>query len=475
MRLYPGLQRPAWVRRNWVSVGIFWGFLLLPPCIQAQGNYRFENYGNKSLLLNGAVTGTVDDLGMVYYNPARLAFVDTLGLTINAKAFEIRSYRLENTLGENEVLKSSNFRGLPGMVAKSFRIKKWPGHQFAYSFLSRARTEYNLNYRSGLIESDVFSEIPGLELYESRARFQYRFHEEWLGLSWAYGIKDNWSVGASLFVSLYSLRAGSALTFTAQGQTGGEVAYFEESLEFDQKSYGAYLLLSSAWKWKGLDMGFNAILPYLRVDGKAGLNADEILSVQGSDLPGAFNTATISGLENTRRTALQLSYGLGFDWGRNRLHFNADWHSAIRAYDRIRVNEEVRSEFSLQELRFREELRPVINFGLGGEFFINEKLKTIASFSSDFSAYEDSVDSFSLLNSLERNVSLASDFWHYGLGVQYTSDWGLLTLGSVYSRSRSDYPNELGLPDQQKEAIEIDVVSLKQNRWRLMLGIEVPL
>jgi len=456
------------VTRIPILIGLFYGSLCL-----AQGNYRFENHGNKSLLLNGAVTGTVDDLGMVYYNPARLAFVDTLGLTINAKAYEIRAYRFENALGENEVLKSSNFRGLPGMVAKSFRVKKWPKHRFAYSFISRSRTEFNLNYRSGLIESDVFSEIPGSELYETRAGFQSRLREEWQGLSWAYPLNENWSVGASVFVSFYSLATSSNLTITAQGEDDGGVAYFEERLGFDQKSYGAFLLLSTAWKWKGMDMGFNAILPHLRLGGKAGLNADEILAVQGSNQPGIFNTAVLSNLENTRKTALQLSYGLGFDWGRNRIHFNVDWHSAVQPYDRIRVDEDVREDFNLQELRFREELRPVVNFGLGGEIYIHEQLKAIASFSSDFSAYEDSVDTFSLLNSLERNVSLASDFWHYGLGVQFESDWGLFTLGSVYSRSRSDYANELDLPEQ--DSIEFDVVSLEQNRWRLLLGIELPM
>ncbi|WP_297690946.1 hypothetical protein [uncultured Eudoraea sp.] len=41
-----------------------------------EGNYKFDNYGNQSMLLNGNVTGSATDLGLAYYNPARLVFVD---------------------------------------------------------------------------------------------------------------------------------------------------------------------------------------------------------------------------------------------------------------------------------------------------------------------------------------------------------------------------------------------------------------
>ena len=31
-----------------------------------QGNYKFNNFGNRSILLSGNVTGSVSDIGLVY-------------------------------------------------------------------------------------------------------------------------------------------------------------------------------------------------------------------------------------------------------------------------------------------------------------------------------------------------------------------------------------------------------------------------
>ena len=58
--------------------------------LSAQGNYKQENYGNRSILLNGNVTGSVSDLGLTYYNPARLAMIENVAFAINAKTYELK-------------------------------------------------------------------------------------------------------------------------------------------------------------------------------------------------------------------------------------------------------------------------------------------------------------------------------------------------------------------------------------------------
>ena len=55
---------------------IFIFFFCFIFSVNAQTNYKYENFGNRSILLNGNVTGSVDDLGATYYNPARLALVE---------------------------------------------------------------------------------------------------------------------------------------------------------------------------------------------------------------------------------------------------------------------------------------------------------------------------------------------------------------------------------------------------------------
>ncbi len=51
--------------------------LLLISRLTAQdGHYWTQQYGTRSMLLNGSVIGGVEDLGAVYYNPARLSQID---------------------------------------------------------------------------------------------------------------------------------------------------------------------------------------------------------------------------------------------------------------------------------------------------------------------------------------------------------------------------------------------------------------
>src|SRR5210317_1111074 len=113
-------------------------FLLLTPLfVLSQGYYNSENFGNRSLLLNGNVTGSVDDLGLTYYNPARIALIDEPAFSINAKAYQVTSLSLKNVFGRDNKLSDSRFQGVPSLLAGTFKIDKWEKHHFAYAFLSR--------------------------------------------------------------------------------------------------------------------------------------------------------------------------------------------------------------------------------------------------------------------------------------------------------------------------------------------------
>ena len=95
-----------------------------------QSNYKFENFGNRSILLNGNVTGSVDDLGAVYYNPARLALVEDPIFSINAKIYQLTNIKVDNITIDGNSLSSSDFDGLPGMIAGTFKLIFLEGHQF---------------------------------------------------------------------------------------------------------------------------------------------------------------------------------------------------------------------------------------------------------------------------------------------------------------------------------------------------------
>ena len=71
-------------------------FLLCFKTFSQEGNYKFDNYGNSSMLLSGNVTGSVKDIAVTYYNPARLTVLESTMFAFNAQTYQTSSYKLSN-------------------------------------------------------------------------------------------------------------------------------------------------------------------------------------------------------------------------------------------------------------------------------------------------------------------------------------------------------------------------------------------
>ena len=98
---------------------------LLPFLCFGQGYYNSENFGNRSLLLSGNVTGSVDDLGLTYYNPARIALLESPTFSISAKAYQVSSLSLKNVFGRDNELSDSKFEGVPSLLAGTFNPSRY--------------------------------------------------------------------------------------------------------------------------------------------------------------------------------------------------------------------------------------------------------------------------------------------------------------------------------------------------------------
>ncbi len=64
--------------------------LMISQLAAQDGHFWTQQYGTRSMLLSGSIIGGVDDLGAVYYNPARLSQI-----TNNAFLIERRCLRTE--------------------------------------------------------------------------------------------------------------------------------------------------------------------------------------------------------------------------------------------------------------------------------------------------------------------------------------------------------------------------------------------
>ena len=449
-------------------------FVGLNCAISQEGNYTFENYGNQSVLLNGNVTGSASDLGLTYYNPARLALIEKPSFVISGKAYQLDNYTLTDVFESEVDLSTSKFNGIPSIVAGTFSLKFLPKHKFAYAILSRYRSDIGINYSSGVQQGSEFFPFDDEVRRVTDIAFGESLREEWYGVSWAYPISENFGIGASLFGSIYQTSGRSELNFTGQSEDNS-VSSYDFKLNYGQKSYGLFMKLGLAWKLGKVDMGANFSLPFIHLKSTANLKYEEFI-IGVSSQEDFFGFADLTDLQSTRRTAASISLGAGIPIGKSILHLNGSWYSRVRSYSRIQVPEiETRADNFLAD-PFLEEFRSVVNFGMGANIYISESVKFIGSFSSDYGATVSSVNLFDVVNDGEEQVNVFDDFWHYGFGTDISVKWGDIVVGATYSRTTGQIEEQTDIPDDMPEDETSDIFTdIKFERWRFIVGLEIPL
>jgi hypothetical protein len=445
----------------------------LPMILLGQeGNYKFENFGNQSVLHNGNVTGSVADLGLVYYNPARLGLIENPSFTIGGKAYEWSRYYFDEVLETNNSLNANQFGGLPATLAGTFSFKSLPGHKFAYSIISRLRSDIRLRYDSGLVPIvDEETDLPGNERL-TELRFQDQLKDDWFGITWAYAITESFSVGVSVFASAYLNNGKGDILINQELETGRVVTYTNR-VDYRQRTYGGQIRMGAAWQVGNIEMGINIGLPFIPVYQSANINYQESLAGVSGDSDFIIRE-NYGDLENRRKTAPSISYGVGFPWKQHMIHLNMDWYGGVNSYDRIEVPEEAIAYFG--DNPFRETLKSVVNFGAGGEFYISPSINLIGSFSTDFSAAEESINLFDYINQSTDEVNLLDDIWHMAIGIDLHRPWGKIIVGTSYAWSGSRVGTAPDIPgDGQVISPKNISTQINYERWRFIVGLEIPL
>ncbi|OIQ29718.1 MAG: hypothetical protein BM564_05800 [Bacteroidetes bacterium MedPE-SWsnd-G2] len=441
--------------------------------LYSQGNYKLENFGNKSILLNGNVTGSVSDLGLTYYNPSRLALVENAVFTINAKSYQLRTVTLTDAFGENEKLRNSEFNGIPSMVAGTFKVDFLENHKFAYSFISRYRTSVDLDYQTPRIEEDIFEEFEGDESFIGRVKLNNDQKEEWYGVTWAYAFSEKLSVGISGFFSTYKYSGSNELDYVAL-HSEDQTASYSSEISFNQESMGLYWKAGISYiTSKKIELGLNINLPYWEIYEDGSFNYIEVFA--GSSDEDIFTINELTSLKTKRIEPLSIAIGAGIPVGRNKLHLNVEWYNSSKLYARIRIPELDSDTEIPPELKFEEKLKAVVNFGLGAELYFSPKFKGYLSFSTDYSAFDTNANLFDLINQAGKDINFASNYFHYGGGIDLSMSWAELILGCTFSHSQSEFAQPVNFPTDGIDDTEGGITEIEFSRWRFIIGIEIPI
>lgn len=433
-----------------------------------QGNYKYNQYGNRSILLTGNVTGSVTDIGLTYYNPARLSLIENNGFAFNARAYQYNQINIDPLITDGDPVSRGTFTGVPSLVGGTFSLFN---QRFAYVFLSKYRVNRDIFSTYSQLNNRILDEFPDAEAYLLKTSVANDIRDDWYGLSWAKKLNDKLSLGISLFGSYYKYRGIRAYSQDFQF-TSEQVSSEQFQYSFDQRSYGFHVKIGADYRFEKVDLGININLPYLEVasSGSYGLSLVKAGTQDNTDLLYDFESESITA---RRRVPYGVSVGAGVKLGRSRIHLNLDFMSSLAEYSRLDIPE-LDINGQPVEVIFNEKRRFVANFGIGGELYIEENFSALFGFSTDFDSLGGETNYFDLETTNADELSAGTNYFHLSGGVNWKFKWASLIFGLTYTRgtnsisiSDNDFiePPEIGVADNSK---------ITASRVQFVIGFEIP-
>ena len=444
------------------------------------GHYWTEPYGNKSMLLNGTVTGSVGDLGAVYYNPARLGLIDKPAFLISADVFQLTKVKMEDGLGENIDFSETDFGSAPSLVAGTFKIKKFPKQKFAYSILTRNKSDLGIFFRTNE-EGDIVDKIPGEELFSGTVRINTDFKEKWMGFSVAHPFNERFSIGVTNFLSIRTQRDQFNMQLQALSKSDNSVGVFIRDREMTLTEYSLVWKFGFAYTHDKFSAGLTVTTPKVNIGGNGSFLYEDFLAgidTTGNGIPDdIYITNVQKDLAVVHKMPLSIGLGVGIPIGKSMIHLTAEWFDKIDKYSLLEAESFIaQSSGETISSKVTDDLESVFNYGIGLELYLNKSLSMFYSFSTDYSAVPEDVSRLLEFEEEYSNASFQADIWHAGGGFLLKNTKMDITLGCTYTFANQTYERPLDIPDGNNN-VSTDAqqtTTLNLSQWRFLFGVSFP-
>jgi len=452
---------------------------LSAACLLSQSShYWTQHYGNKSLLLGGAVIGSVTDLGAVYYNPGFLALQeDNSSFVITAKFLQFTNVKMENGLGEDIDLNKNKLGTSSGLIAGTFKLNFTPKSQFAYAFLTRRNQNIDLVYKNHSI-SDVLPISPGTEEFTSEIVLNLDGNEIWTGMAWSYPLSEHLSFGISNYMAIsytYSLLSIDLNTLTSDKH----VVSLGRIRQYDYLNFGMIFKGGFALKYPNFSAGISITAPKINLWGNGYMYTQGIFAGTGSDYTEAeedyFESDYQENIPATLKSPLSIGAGAGYSVNKFTFHFNFEWFNKVDKYI-VMEPEEFLGQTSGEPVinNVVDELIMIVNAGLGVKYSLTKNYDLYMGFSTDFSAASPDSKTFTDLDSEIYHSSTEGNIYHFSGGTVFEFNKFHLTLGMAYNYGINYIDPPVELPDSQiRQNSSEDSATLKVSTWRLLIGFAI--
>jgi hypothetical protein len=405
------------------------------------------------------VIGSVSDISGTYYNPGALALTDNLAFAVSTSVFEYAVLLLEDGAGQGVDLGTAKSGIRPSLVAGTIKRDLFGSGVLAYSVLTRARGEQDLQGLLLLSGGDIPPES-NLDEFAGLLRFEGKFNDNWAGFTYSQPLGDRFALGVTWYGALRTQRrrveslsqgVGSDGTGAAVIDVrGGKYSAFRTLFKF-----GAF---AEAGPFTG---GLTLTTPSTHITGSGQLGIDRgtfapdtvalAVNIQ-TDLPAEF------------RSPLSVGFGFGWRFGDTRLNAAAEWFDAIEPYVVIQgedfVSQEPGDVITVDVVQAMDE---VFNWGAGIEHAFSPKVSGYVAYHLDASGLTENVDRAGL-------STLPMDINAVAIGADFMLSSALFTLGFGYTWGRQVDEAFTDLLREEDEDFEATFVF---RSFRFLFGFEV--
>jgi hypothetical protein len=397
------------------------------PALAQDAHYWTNQYGTRGNLLGGAVVGSVVDISAVFYNPGAVALIAEPDLVATSKVFELADVSIRGSGDLDLQLSDLNLGVAPGFFAGLMPFKFLGNHVLGYSFLTRYKFDANLR-AAGSGTRDVIGD-PTPEEFFVELQGTSKLSESWAGLTWSAPLGPRVGFGVTGFVTIRSQKGRSTVNGQAfaPGQMAGAITLLDEG--FTYYHYGVLGKLGVTYDWMGVSFGLTATTPRLGVLGKGETVLNTVVAGQDPDDDGTDDLLWIGNVQEdlpvTYKSPWSLAGGASYTFGKTGIHATLEWFDDVPAYGVLASDPFLaQSTGDTLRLEVNQELRSVVNFGIGIEQAFTPTFSLSASFRSDNSA---------ISGAGRTDVSVATwDLYFVTVGSNFTLGGGALTLGLAY-------------------------------------------
>jgi len=427
-------------------------------------HYWNLQYGTRSTLLGGAVIGSVSDMAATYYNPAALALFPAPEILLSGKVYQYNSLSLNNGAGPGKDLTSSAIETAPTLFAGSFTFDWLGDNTLSYSILTRQQMNFGIEgRRGGTRESNTGQDLVAGELIANQ-----ELSDLWIGLTWSKKLNDHIAIGVTPYFSVRDQKTRKH-AYSELLNGAGDVSASILTQQFEYKNYRLLAKAGFGAIFDPLTLGITITTPTLSLGGSGSSLVNLVDSGAASDEATVFIANFQQDVTARHHLPLSVGFGTGYQLGRHRLHFSAEWFDKINQYDILDTQEfTAQSNGETYQNRVDSELKSVFNYGIGAEFYAGENLDLFISYVTDFSAAKDGT---------RTNLTVSTwDIYHLSGGASFAIGRSEFTLGINYAFGKGKAKGQVNLPEGDIKNALADLfedTDLDYKRFKFLIGFSI--